>query len=189
MRCTLPRGRNQVVPEKREQSFLVTFNSQLLGRSPIRTDRRYDRVRLPVVQDQVAAIIDRKFRTGNSVKRATIGHAFERKRQSRCFPEIRKPTSAHENGPLQRTERVERQSAMITRVQDDVSRQDQAGKGTMGMGNRDRSGLMRLTSTFIRLRRIQRGKSISVDHGFERFSRFTSVSTILRTFSNSAIAF
>lgn len=78
---------------------------------------------------------------------------------------------------------------MITRVQDDVSRQDQAGKGTMGMGNRDRSGLMRLTSTFIRLRRIQRGKSISVDHGFERFSRFTSVSTILRTFSNSAIAF
>jgi hypothetical protein len=55
---------------------------------------------LPIVQDQVTAIIDCDFGTPELIKRATIGHAFERQRQSRRFREIRKPASAHENGSL-----------------------------------------------------------------------------------------
>src|ERR1700681_3522705 len=53
----------------------------------------FDRVRLPVVQDEVTAVINRKFRAINLVERTTVEHAFQGERQSRCLCEIRKPAS------------------------------------------------------------------------------------------------
>src|SRR5881392_2172885 len=75
-----------------------------------------DRVRLPVVQDKVTAVIDCDLRATEFIKAAPIGHAFKRERQSRRVRKIRKRATAHEHGPLQGAERVKRQGIIVARA-------------------------------------------------------------------------
>src|SRR5437773_3702627 len=75
-----------------------------------------DRVRLPVVQDKVTAVIDCDLRATEFIKAAPIGHAFKRERQSRRVRKIRKRATAHEHGPLQGAERVKRQGVIVARA-------------------------------------------------------------------------
>src|SRR5205823_812236 len=74
-----------------------------------------DRVRLPVVQDKVTTVIDCDLGATEFIKSASIGHGFEGERQSRRVRKIRKCASAHEHGPLQGAERVERQGVIVAR--------------------------------------------------------------------------
>src|SRR5207302_1942980 len=50
-----------------------------------------------------------------AIKRASVEHALERKRQPRRFGEIRKSASAHEDRALQSAERINRHEATLTR--------------------------------------------------------------------------
>ena len=56
-----------------------------------------------------------ELRATEFIKGPPIAHAFKGERQSRRVRKIRKRAPAHEHGPLQGTERVKRQGAIVAR--------------------------------------------------------------------------